>query len=488
MTGTMPSMGQREVAEDAVVPEPVLLVLDVGQMVHGGYCVAHHLGRVVFVRHAIPGERVVAQVTDAGPSVRPWWADTVQVVRASEHRRAHPWKLADSLRAYRIGRRPVAGAEYGHIVMDHQRRLKAQVFRDTMTRIGRVRPDELDIHVLGRRDDEPAGLHWSTRHQFRVSPSGRLSLPVHRSPVTVPVRNAPPALPALGELPLWDLDFSGASGVEVALSGHTREAMVRVLATPQVAASMGALQSRLHGWRGQLSGLPDHVSAVVALPPRQPGGEAELIGLRGEDWLPERVSSGRYGTRAFRVSGDAFWHPHRDAPAVLVESVMAAADPRPGHVVADLYAGAGLFSAFLAEAVGPQGAVLAVEAAARASQDARQNLRDLPQVAVLHDTAERATAGWLHEPGLPPAAGGLGGRRLDAVVLGPPHAGAGPAVLGRVHRLGPGRIVYVSANPVSLAHDTRHLAELGWRLDAVEVHDLHPNTHRMVAVCRFTRR
>ena len=60
------------------------------------------------------------------------------MLHGSEFRRTHQWKLADSLRAHAAGRLPVGGAEYGHIVLPHQRRLKAQVFRDTVARIATV--------------------------------------------------------------------------------------------------------------------------------------------------------------------------------------------------------------------------------------------------------------------------------------------------------------------------------------------------------------
>ncbi|MBA2768378.1 MAG: TRAM domain-containing protein, partial [Sporichthyaceae bacterium] len=59
------------------------LTVDVGAVAHGGHCVARHEGRVVFVRHALPGERVRVQVTEAGERASFWRADAVEVVEAS---------------------------------------------------------------------------------------------------------------------------------------------------------------------------------------------------------------------------------------------------------------------------------------------------------------------------------------------------------------------------------------------------------------------
>lgn len=109
--------------------------VEVGAMAHGGHCVARHEGRVVFVRHAVPGEKVRVTLTEAEEGARFWRGDVVEVLRPSEFRRIHQWKLADMLRAHASGRPPVGGAEFGHIVVPHQRRLKAQVFRDTVHRI-----------------------------------------------------------------------------------------------------------------------------------------------------------------------------------------------------------------------------------------------------------------------------------------------------------------------------------------------------------------
>ena len=58
-----------------------LLELEVGEAAHGGWCVAREpAGRVVLVRHALPGERVLAQVTEA--TARFARADAVQILDA----------------------------------------------------------------------------------------------------------------------------------------------------------------------------------------------------------------------------------------------------------------------------------------------------------------------------------------------------------------------------------------------------------------------
>ena len=67
--------------------------LDITGIAHGGVCVARHEGRVVFVADTIPGERVLARVTEARKKSFAR-AATVTVLRESEHRRPHIWAEA----------------------------------------------------------------------------------------------------------------------------------------------------------------------------------------------------------------------------------------------------------------------------------------------------------------------------------------------------------------------------------------------------------
>lgn len=479
----MTSTGSQTVAHLAAQDKDAgqILTLEVGAMAHGGHCVARHDGRVVFVRHAIPGEIVNAAVTSGGEDARFWRADTVSVVRPSEFRRSHQWKLADSIRAHASGRFPVGGAEFGHITLEHQRRLKAQVFRDTLARIGKL---NVEASVVGIAQDEPTGLHWRTRNAFSVTATGRLAMNVHRSATVVPVRNIPLGVRQLDALQLWDIDFSGAARVEVATPAHGNEVLVVIFPLDSVAAKKTQLEHYISQWRKRMIHLPSKVSVVVGLRNQQ-FGPLEMIRLRGRTWLNEIVETEEYGTHTFRISGDGFWQVHRDAPTTLVNAVMKALEVRPGQVIADLYGGAGLFSKFLANAVGSDGVVLSVEASPGASRDARKNLHELPQAYVINGLTDRIIGSWLQRPQAPIEKGGLDGRRVDSIVLDPPRAGAGRAAITRIHQLAAEKIVYVSCDPASFARDAKWLVENGWEIIDSTIYDLFPDTYHMETVTTF---
>jgi tRNA/tmRNA/rRNA uracil-C5-methylase (TrmA/RlmC/RlmD family) len=174
--------------------------------------------------------------------------------------------------------------------------------------------------------------------------------------------------------------------------------------------------------------------------------------------------------RTFRVSGSGFWQVHPGAADALVGAVLEALDPRPGERVLDLYAGAGLFAAALADRVGPGGQVLAIEADSGAVRDARRNLHDLPHVRLL---AGRVDVVLRREP----EAG-----QADVVVLDPPRTGARAAVVQQVASRRPRAVAYVACDPAALGRDVALFADHGYRLAGVRAFDVFPMTQHVECV------
>lgn len=420
------------------------LELRIGAVAHGGHCVARHEGRVVFVRHAVPGEVVMVRLTEHDDGARFWRGDAVDVVQASEHRVHHPWPLADSLLAALRGEVPVGGAEFGHIVLDHQRRLKGGIFAEQLSRLAKL---ERDVEVEAVPDEHPDGLHWRTRAGFAVTPAGHLAMHAHRSEQLIPVADMPLAVNAINSLALWTVNFSGIQRVNVAAGDPSDPPLVILTAAPEAdRAAVDAVADQ----------IPD---ASVALHDPATGG----IGLiHGRTWLRESIPGHRY-----RVTGEGFWQIHRSAPAVLVGAVLDGLGIEPGERVADLYAGAGLFSAPLAAAAGTGGSVLSIEGSERASKDARRNLHAQPRVDIVHGVVERVLRARQPE--------------LDVVVLDPPRAGAGRETVEQIIAAAPRAVGYVSCDPASFARDVDYFRRGGWELDTLRVFDLYPHTHHMEA-------
>jgi tRNA/tmRNA/rRNA uracil-C5-methylase (TrmA/RlmC/RlmD family) len=440
------------------------VVLDVGPVAHGGHCVARHEGRVIFVRHAIPGEKVRARLTDADGKAKFWRADVVDVLEASPDRVDHFWHAADSRRAWSHGHPPVGGAEFGHIALARQRSLKADVLAEQLKRLAGVEqlpesPAGTSVEAVGGTSDDGSGLGWRTRASFSVTPAGRLGMHAHRSGHIIPVREMPLATDAINNLRLWDIDLQGVDRVEVAAPANGSRPLVLL------APAEGTKPKRLAAIAAQ---LPAEVS-VAAFDPLTEAAEQ----LRGRLWVQESAAGHEY-----RVTGAGFWQIHRDAPGTLVGAVTEFLQDggflTPGAVVADLYAGAGLFTAVLADAVGETGSVLSVEGAPGTSRDARKNLHAAPYVEIVQGRVERVLR---QKP-----------RDFDALILDPPRAGAGKAVVGQLVASNPRAVAYVSCDPASFARDVGYFRQAGWGLSALRAFDLYPHTHHLETVALLTPR
>ena len=164
------------------------LEVEVGPVAHGGHCVARAEERVVFVRHAVPGERVVVEVTEGTDGDRFWRADAIEVLDASPDRVAAPCPLA--------GPGLCGGCDLQHVRLDAQRDLKGVVVREQLVRLGRrAAGDPLvtglaveAVPVPGRPDD---GLRWRTRQRYATLPDGRPAMRSHRSHSLVPIQDCP---------------------------------------------------------------------------------------------------------------------------------------------------------------------------------------------------------------------------------------------------------------------------------------------------------
>ncbi len=408
-------------------PPDSLLRLQVGPVAHGGHCVARHEGRVVFVRHSLPGEVVLARVVQRPAHGRFWRADAVQVLQLSPNRVLPPCPVAGEC----------GGCDWQHAELATQRELKRTVVLEQLQRLGGLSEAELAELALsveavpGDRD----GLGWRTREQLAVDGRGRAGLRAHRSHHVVPVEDCPIAHPDLALPDILSRDWAGASAVLVSVG----------------------------------TGESPSVRSVVVVRGERAAAEQELVSG------PARVSH-RVGNRLFRVSAAGFWQVHPGATTALLAAVLDGLQPRPGEHCLDLYSGVGVISASLADAVGPGGQVWAVEADARAVKDARRNLHDLPQVHLVHAKVLQALV-------RAPTGGAIAAPpSVELIVLDPPRRGAGAAVCAAIAERRPRAVAYVACDPAALARDVRTFAGLGYRVSELRAFDLFPMTHHVECV------
>ena len=393
------------------------LTVVTGAPANGGSCVAHHEGRVVFVRYALPGEQVRVRVTADRGSY--WHAEVIEVMEPSTDRIASLCPIAG-----------VDGAgccDLAFAVPEAARTLKAHVVANQLQRLGGHRWTG-EAEPLSDRG--PTG--WRTRVRLEVGADRRPGFHrYHSDELVTDLRCA--------QLPAGILD---------GLSGACSEADLTPTAQLHVA-------------------LDDDGERHVVRTLRQ-GKRTSTKVMQGSYEAVQRV-----GTRSWQVPVTAFWQAHRDAAGVYSSLVADWAQPDAGMTVWDLYGGAGVFAASLADAVGESGRVLTVDTSRAATRAARAALVDLPQVDVVTDsvrrtlTAQRSSA--------------------DVAVLDPPRSGAGHDVIDLLAAAGVPRVVHIGCEAASFARDIGLYRGHGYLVERMKVFDAFPLTHHTECVALLTR-
>jgi tRNA/tmRNA/rRNA uracil-C5-methylase (TrmA/RlmC/RlmD family) len=190
------------------------LTVTVGPVAHGGHCVARHEGRVVFVRHTLPGETVRAVVTDGAEGSSFWRADAVEVLTPSPDRVPPPCPWSGPGRC--------GGCDWQHVSMPAQRALKAEVVREQLSHLA-----HLDVAVeVEQVPGDVDGLGWRTRVTWAVAEDGSAGLRRHRSHEVVPVDSCRIAHPLVDEAGVTRRTWPGAGSVEVSASVATGDRLV----------------------------------------------------------------------------------------------------------------------------------------------------------------------------------------------------------------------------------------------------------------------
>ncbi|BCZ25307.1 hypothetical protein MTY59_51620 [Mycobacterium senriense] len=316
-------------ATPPAVGEPTLTT---GAPANGGSCVAHHEGRVVFVRYALPGERVRVRVTADRGSY--WHAEVLEVIDAAAGRIASLCPIAGVDGA---GCCDLAFAE-----PEVTRTLKAEVVANQLERLG---GHAWSGEAEPLADSAPTG--WRTRVRLDVGPDRRPGFHrYHSEDLVTDLRCA--QLPAGMLDGIADLDWPPAAQLHVAVDDDGARHVVRTL--------------------------------------RQ-GRQTATKVVEGRYEAVQRVAG-----RSWQVPVTAFWQAHREAAGVYSGLVADWAQLGTGMRAWDLYGGAGVFAAVLGDAVGPSGRVLSVDTSRASTRAARVALADLTQVHVVTDSVRRALA------------------------------------------------------------------------------------------------
>ncbi len=440
------------------------LELTIGSLAYGGAGVARREdGYVLFVRGGMPGDRVLARV---GKSKRAYAeADVVQLLAPGPDR-IEP--VADH-----------PGAPWQVLRYETQLATKQDQVDDALRRIGRLEGYELEPII-------PAVEQWRYRNKleysFGTDADGRLVCGFHapgRWDQIVEVRDCLLASESGNAARERVVDFCRDQRLTVydrrGGTGFLRNLVVRE------GRRTGHLQVRLVTAPGELD---RDALVAAALPPDKnmsllwtqtdsvaettQGGDTEL--LSGEDRLDEELSG-----LSLRISPDAFFQTNTEMAEQLYALATDYAGLKGFERLYDLYCGIGTIGLSMApRAAEVFGLEIVPEAVADAIENARAN--EIDNVKFFAGDVRLALRELVQTAGKP-----------DVLVVDPPRAGLSQKIVRRIIEAGPGRIVYVSCNPTTLAPNAAQLVEAGYALQRVRPVDMFPQTPHIECVALLTK-
>ena len=411
------------------------ITLDIRDMAHGGSGVGVYQGTPVFVPYTVPGESVTAEIT--GGRGRVQFARGLRLHAASADRAAP--------RCPHFGPGRCWGCQWQHIDYEAQLLLKQDVLADQLARVGRL-PDTLIESAL--QPILPAPKPWEYNHSLSLlrAESGDWGLKRQARGIEA-IGECHLAHPDLLELlQELDLDYERAERMTLRRGSDRRMMLIFDVDAEE--------EPNLN------TDLP--LSVNLILPDREP---INLIG--------DAHSNFEIARRNFRVTAGSYMRANIGALESLVAAVMRMAQLQGSVRVLDLYAGVGVFSAFLADEAR---LVTVVESYPPAANDADANLTQFDNVDVIEGAVEAVLADMIAEEA-----------PYDVALVDPPGSGLSEEVVKRITTLGIGRLVYVSGNPASLARDSRRLVDAGYYPRAIQPIDLAPQTYYIDVVALFER-
>ncbi len=402
--------------------------LQLEAMAHGGSALGRHDQRTIFVPYTIPGERVMARIKqDKG---RIAFAEGVTLLEESGDR-VYP-------RCPHFGPGKCWRCQWQHIDYPAQLLLKQDVLADQLARIGGF--DDADVRPV-----IPSPMQWGYNYHMTLlaHEDGTLGFPGVDEAV-YPITECHILHPDL--LALYhslDMEFDGLRSVRLQMGTDGAQMLILTMAddnAPELETN-----------------LPASVNMLLS--------DNEPVNLIGESHSRYQV-----GGRQYRVTAGSFFRPNVVQLEKLVTLTLDALQPGEGKAVLDLYAGVGLFTAFLAERAS---LVTLVESYPPAVTDAEDNTAALDNVDIIEGAVEDVLPE-LDEP-------------YQAAVVDPPPDGLSVDVVDGLGQASIPRLAYVSSDPATLARDGKRLARHGYRLAYVQPIDLAPQTYYIDTVALFER-
>lgn len=425
--------------------------LEITDMAQGGFGLAAHQGKRVFVPYTLPGESVSAQLVDERGSALFARGKSLHAASADRVR----------ARCAHFGYGRCWACQFQHIDYAAQLLLKQDVLADQLARIGKL-PDHLIDRVM--RPLVPAAEQWGYNQRLTLSRA------------------------ATGA---WGLPRAGKAGVEALAECHTSHPeLMDTLAQLDIdyeharrltlqRGSAGDIMLIFHLDKEEAPSLQTDLplSVNLLLPDNSPvnliGDAFSSITVTGHNRSAAAQNSAEDCQFRLRVTAGSYMRPNVKQTSALASEVSRALGLRGSERALDLYAGTGLFSAVMARRAQ---LVTLVESYPPAANDAEFNLRQYEHIDIVEGQVEAVLADMAARSA-----------RYDVALVDPPGSGINDDIVTNLIALAVRRLVYVSGEPASLARDCRQLFKAGFKLKSLQPIDMAPQAFYITAVAVFER-
>lgn len=405
-------------------------------MANGGFALGTNKRRTTFVPYTIPGETVRAKLVNQQKNVD--FAEGVELIDASADR-VFP-------QCPHFGQGQCWSCQWQHIDYQAQLLLKQDVLADQLYRIGKF--EDLIVE-RALKPVIPAPQQWAYNYNVTMlrDKTGKFGYARIDGRTVQVVDECHVLHPELQQLfAMIDIDFADVKRMQLWV-GSDNKTMIILEMTSENAPQLTA-------------DFPTSVNIV--LPDNEP------VNLVGESVVFYEVAE-----RLFRVTVGGSFRANVAQIQNLIGTILDMLKLSDRDSVLDLYAGVGIFSAFLAPRAG---LVTLVESYPPTATDAEENLKDFDNVDIIEGSVENVLESLIEA-----------GEIYEAAVLDPPGSGLSKATIDGLVKLNIPKLVYVSSDPASLSRDARQFAKQGYELRRVQPIDFAPQTYYLETVALLVK-
>lgn len=400
------------------------------KLVYGGDCLGRLPdGRAVFVPFVLPGETVKIEIIEDKKRYAKAWP--LEILEVS------PDRITPRCPHFGL----CGGCQYQNLPYDQQLTLKESLLIDQFERIGKIENPPISPII-------PSPMPWNYRNfvQFHLSDNGVIGYVHADGEHFLPITEC--HLPQEGINALWpQLELGTESGVHrLGIRQDSYDDLMLIM------------EGDDHDPPEFSEDIP--ISAVYTPP------DANLTILAGEDHLVFTVLE-----QNFQVSARSFFQVNTPMAEKMVRFLLDHLELDPHARVLELYAGVGLFSAFLAPRVSH---LTAIESSGAACHDFAVNLDASDNVVLYQAEAEDVLASLDIDPAI--------------LVMDPPRSGLKPAVHDAIAKLKPAQIAYISCDPATLSRDLKKIIHTGYELVSATPFDLFPQTAHVETIVLLRRK